>query len=103
MAQILGRIKIMHEQGAEIAYTTDLNVLRQLGLQPDQEFRELTVIKKGTVLTFSDGKKMEVTRMYTYFYETDQEINPDYGINLYGYGENHPFNFEITYYVKEVE
>lgn len=103
MTQILTKIKIKHERGAEIAYTMDLDIIKQLGLQPDKEFKEVTELNIGTVLTFSDGKKMKITKISTWFYDPTQEIDERYGINIYGVGKNYPYNFEIIYHVGDLD
>lgn len=101
MSQILGRIRIKNTRGKEILYTSDKSDLESFGLDPDIEFPDLKVIKKGTHLQI-DEKEYQVKDMYTNFYEDTDENDESKGISLIGSGERNPFNFDITYYVEEI-
>ena len=101
MTSIKGYIRIKYESAGDILYTTDLDTLRSFGLERDPEFEDLTVVEEGTILNIPEVGKVKVTSMYTYFHDKDEKIGSA-GINLYGRGENYPFNFVITYYVEKL-
>jgi len=102
MSQILGRIRIKNTRGKEILYTSDKTDLESMGLIPDTEFPDIRVIKKGTRLNIDD-KEYEVKDMYTNFFDDTDENDDSKGTNIIGSGERHPFNFDITYYVEEID
>ena len=107
--EIKGRIRMLYwlekekAEGRDILYSTDFDVFKTFGLKVDKAW-DLTVIDVGTILTIpSEPKKVKVHHIYTYFQEKEQIISEEIGINLYGQGKNHPFNFMVTYYVTQVE
>lgn len=102
MNQILGRIRIKNSKGKELLYTTDKTDLENFGLKYDIEFPNIRVIGKGTEFQI-DNIKYKVVDMYTYFYDETDNNDSNKGINLIGSGYRHPFNFDITYYVDEVD
>jgi hypothetical protein len=99
---ILARIRVVYKAGGDIAYFTDKRVLHTLDLTKDKEFTNLTVIKKGTIITTSDDIKLKIVDISTHFYDKTDKIDRNYGMSIYGIGEDFPFNFEITYLVEEV-
>ena len=52
--QIQTRVRIMYKEGGEIAYTTDLDVMKSLGIKEDHEFKEIHALEMDSILTFSD-------------------------------------------------
>ncbi len=102
MAEIKPRIRIFYANGTEIAYTTDLNTIKSLQIPADDEFTDLHPISVGTILSMEDDVRLRVVNIYTHYHDREFDNSGEYGINLYGYGERYPFNFEITYHVEEV-
>ena len=100
MAGILARIKIEHVQGAEIAYLYEKEILEQFGLIPDSYDTSVTFLNEGDEFQLGN-EKYRVVKIYTKFFNQIFEPN-NYGINLYGIGEQQPFNFQITYKVENV-
>ena len=102
MSEIKTRIRVKFNNGKSILYTTDRDTLESFNLEHDQEFSDLRIIEEGTVLDIFE-KKYKVVSLYSYFYDEMQCVDENTGINLYGKGENQPFNFDITYYVELIK
>ncbi len=101
MAAITARIRIAHQEGADLLYFSDTEVLDALGIEHDQEFQNHRAIKEGTILNIN-GQNYTVVGMFTYFIDEANENNGKYGVSMSGAGERHPYNLQVTYYVTQV-
>ena len=60
MADIKGNIKLVFEEGLEVEYSTELTTI--------------WLIKKGSILKFSDSGIIEILELDTYFKEKDDLV-----------------------------
>jgi len=60
MADIKGNIKLVFEEGLEVEYATELTTI--------------WLIKKGSILKFSDSGIIEILELDTYFKEKDDLV-----------------------------
>jgi hypothetical protein len=98
MAGILARIKIEHVQGAEIAYMYEKEILDQIGLNPTEFDTNETFFNIGDKFQLGE-RSYRVVNIYTKFFNQIHEPH-GYGVNIYGIGEQQPYNFQITYEVE---
>lgn len=101
MSGILARVMIRHEQGATISHFCEKGLLDQIGLVPTKFDPNETFFNVNDVITI-DGRELKIIRINTKFYNKTHEPH-NYGINMYGVGEELPYNFEITYVVNDVQ
>lgn len=99
--QIQTRIHIIDSNGGDLAYTTDWAILNEFGVKEEKGWN-LSVLNIGTVIISPEGGEVKIVDIRTKFYNYLADNKGDYGVNLYGFGERYPFNFEITYIVEKV-
>lgn len=90
--QLQARFKVAHKDYSDkpFFYTTDLNIVKQLGLTSVEYF--MFAHKKGKILV--EGEEKEIIDVKITFYENTQD-NKNYGINLLGTGEQYPYNVDV--------
>lgn len=99
MSEIKTRIIFSYEDEDTPITTTDYGYLKTFDLKSDDKYRYIHHLDVGTIITFPGGYKAEITRISTNFYDMEYKNE---GINPYGQGERHPYNFEIIYKLKRV-
>jgi hypothetical protein len=101
MSGIFARIKIRHTQGAELAYIYEKEVLDEIGLKPTKYDPTETFFNVGDQF-FLEDRQYKVIAIHTKFLNETYYPDGKKGINLFGIGEQQPFNFQITYEVDNV-
>ena len=107
MTAILGRLQIRYKDegkttGREILVSTDkdsfdtLN-LPQHWLTPD-DGKMLTVGHKF----FIEGREVVVDNLWITVYDDNKKMYPHRSLNMYGKGENHPYNLMLVVEVTEI-
>lgn len=81
-------------------YTTDITEIHSLGLKETKEWQSAP-ITKDSMLTIN-GRKFKVVEMHCWVPNQLEENSGEYGLNVYGYGEMYPYNFEVYCYVKRM-
>lgn len=61
MNSITGNIRLIFEEGIEVTYTTELNIL--------------WMIQRGSILKLNNQATIEILDIETYFNETDKQIS----------------------------
>jgi len=97
MSEIKPRFIFSYENEETPITTTDYSYLKSFDLKSDAKYRYIHELAVGTVITFPGGYKAEITRITTIFYDMEYKNE---GINPYGQGERHPYNFEIIFKLK---
>ena len=97
MSEIKPRIIFSYENEDTPIITTDYSFLKSFELKSDAKYRYIHEMAVGTIITFPGGYKAEITRITTNFYDMEYKNE---GINPYGHGEKHPYNFEIIFKLK---
>lgn len=97
---ILARIYIKLENGSEVCYIYEHEIVKNIVVKSNQD-PYTTLLNVGDKFHFEDAD-YEVKRIATNFLnQTDSEYM-NYGMNMYGIGEQLPFNFEIVYIVDKI-
>jgi len=96
---ILARVYIEDENGNELCYIYELDLLKKLIVKKNESSYE-TFLNIGDIIRFSDSDFIVKGIFIKFLNETDADFLK-YGINMYGLGEILPFNLQITYVVGE--
>jgi len=103
MAQILCRLRFHMAIGGDgFFYSSDLEELRKFGLNHHLELKDATYIIVGSRVLLGE-RQFEVVRIDTHFLDHTNPNQAWSGINPEEGEPRHPFNFEVTYFVKKVD
>jgi len=107
MTAILGSLQIRYKDkddttGREILVSTDKDSFDTLNLPkywlaPD-DGKMLTVGHKF----FIQDRKVIVNNLWLTVYDDNKKIYPNRGLNIYGKGENHPYNLMLIVELTEI-
>jgi hypothetical protein len=100
MEGIKARIKLKHIQGAELAYIYEKDLLNQIGLKPTEYDPSETFMNIDDVILLND-KRYKIVGINTKFLNEIEDMEDLGGINMYGIGEQLPYNFQITYLLED--
>ena len=104
---ILARVYIKHKQGARIAYIMDRSIISELGVEYDKgSGLEEIYLSVGVVITLGDHegnpRRYKIVDVRTQFMK-DTWDDFRFGVNVYGIGEELPYNCTITYIVENAD
>ena len=93
---INARVKFVNIKGAELGYIYEKKELYNLGLKPSEYDKFETYLNIGDLIKIVETD-YKIVNIYTKVFEEllgDEDLG---GINMYGIGEQRPFNFQVTY------
>lgn len=103
MTQIKTRILIAIEDTRDILYnTTDITVLKKIAPDHDSYHKDVGPLEVGTKFQFTD-QDFEVKKITSHYYDVEHPNDSNVGLQDERQREAHPFNFQITYWVDEVD
>ncbi len=98
---ILARFQFLRHGGGFFGSFTDDRVLQTLNVGPEDTETYSKTFQVGTVISFPDGTKAEISEIETTIYN---EMNDSrYGFNAYQWGQKDTdWNIDVKIYCKEV-
>lgn len=107
MEGIKARIRIRNMREKDIAYIYDINALRNLfpnrnmNSYEEKFLNPFEIDPDNSVIELNE-EKYKILYINTKFANITFDAN-GIGISPYGIGQDHPFNFQITYIVEHLE